>query len=167
MTDLEPRIYVASLADYNAGRLHGRWIDAAQDADEIHREIQAMLAESPEHGEEWAIHDYEGFAGSHLSEYEDIERIAKLAAALSKPGPAFAFVLNGDDPDRFEDAYVGEADSEQEYAEELFNDLFLADVPENVRAYIDYDAFARDLFINDYWSSPSPDGGVFVFRRDY
>ena len=27
-----PRIYVASLPDYNAGRPHGRWIDAAQDA---------------------------------------------------------------------------------------------------------------------------------------
>jgi hypothetical protein len=25
-----PRIYVASLADYNAGRLHGSWLDAAR-----------------------------------------------------------------------------------------------------------------------------------------
>lgn len=47
MTDT-PRIYVASLSDYNAGRLHGKWIDADQDASEIWDEINAMLAASPE-----------------------------------------------------------------------------------------------------------------------
>jgi antirestriction protein len=41
-----PRIYVASLADYNAGNLHGRWIDADQDEDTIHAEIAEMLRES-------------------------------------------------------------------------------------------------------------------------
>jgi Antirestriction protein (ArdA) len=29
-----PRIYVACLAAYNNGRLHGEWIDADQPADE-------------------------------------------------------------------------------------------------------------------------------------
>jgi len=43
-----PRIYVASLADYNAGRLHGCWIDADQSADAIRDEIAQMLAESKE-----------------------------------------------------------------------------------------------------------------------
>ena len=37
-----PRIYVASLSDYNAGHLHGRWIDADQDPDAIREEIAAM-----------------------------------------------------------------------------------------------------------------------------
>ena len=42
MTDqaLEPRIYVASLSDYNAGRLHGTWINASYGADEIREEIR-------------------------------------------------------------------------------------------------------------------------------
>ena len=57
-----PRIYVASLADYNAGRLHGRWIRADQQAEALHQEIAAMLAESQEPvAEDWAIHDYENF----------------------------------------------------------------------------------------------------------
>lgn len=43
-----PRIYVASLSDYNAGRLHGEWIDANQTADEIQADVEAMLACSPE-----------------------------------------------------------------------------------------------------------------------
>ena len=41
-----PRIYVASLSDYNNGILHGAWIDAAQDADDIRTEVSAMLRES-------------------------------------------------------------------------------------------------------------------------
>ena len=51
-----PRIYVACLAAYNNGCLHGRWIDATT-PDEIMDEVRAMLAASPLPGaEEWAIH---------------------------------------------------------------------------------------------------------------
>ena len=62
-----PRIYVACLAAYNNGHLHGRWIDANQDPDAIQVEISAMLAASPiADAEEWAIHDYEGYEGARL-----------------------------------------------------------------------------------------------------
>ena len=78
-----PRIYAACLASYNAGRLHGKWIDANQDADEIHEEIQKMLAASPiPNAEEWAIHDHEGFHGLTIHEYEDIEKVAELDEAI-------------------------------------------------------------------------------------
>lgn len=43
-----PRIYVACLASYNAGRLYGKWIDASTDQDAMNAEIQEMLAGSPE-----------------------------------------------------------------------------------------------------------------------
>ncbi|KGK67087.1 antirestriction protein ArdA [Xanthomonas citri] len=43
-----PRIYVACLASYNNGVLHGRWIDLdGMDADDVQAEIAAMLRESP------------------------------------------------------------------------------------------------------------------------
>jgi len=45
-TETAPRIYVASLSDYNAGHLHGRWIDATQDLEDIYLEIKEMLRES-------------------------------------------------------------------------------------------------------------------------
>ncbi len=41
------RIYVACLASYNNGMLHGRWIDADQREDEIQEEVNAMLQSSP------------------------------------------------------------------------------------------------------------------------
>ena len=44
MQELTPRIYVACLAAYNSGQLHGAWIDADQSADAIHDEIRAICA---------------------------------------------------------------------------------------------------------------------------
>ena len=43
------RIYVASLSDYNAGILHGTWIDFDQltDLDDLRAAIATMLATSP------------------------------------------------------------------------------------------------------------------------
>ena len=166
-----PRIYVACLAAYNAGRLHGAWIDADQDADAIHEEIQAMLAESPEPGaEEWAIHDYDNFGGIRLSEFEDIERVAELGQLIAEHGPAFAAYANhvGVDyatEEGFEEAYCGEWESEEAYAEELFDELYAHEIPEHLRCYVDYEAFSRDLFINDNYSVDCPEGGVYVFRN--
>ena len=43
-----PSIYVACLAAYQSGRLHGAWIDATQAVAKITAEIQEMLDASPE-----------------------------------------------------------------------------------------------------------------------
>ena len=49
---LQPRIYLASLADYNAGHLHGAWRPADQSVDDLQEQAQAMLAASPLPGAE-------------------------------------------------------------------------------------------------------------------
>jgi antirestriction protein len=168
MTDT-PRLYVACLASYNAGILHGEWIDAT-DADEIREAIQTMLSKSREPmAEEWAIHDYEGFGPIQLSESEDIDRVGELAEMIEEHGPAFAAYADhmGIDhatAESFQDAFCGEWDSEQAYAENLFDELYLSDVPEHVQPYIDYESFARDIFISDNYSVES-ESGVFVFHN--
>ncbi len=170
-TQLSPRIYVACLAAYNRGQLHGEWIDANQESEAVFDEVRQMLADSPVPGaEEWAIHDYEDFGGLRLSEYEDLERVAELAPLLAEHGPAFGAYANhvGLDfatAEGFEEAYCGQWDSEERYAEKVFDELYAHDIPENLRCYIDYDVFARDLFINDCYAVDCPDGGVFVFRH--
>ena len=74
-----PSIYAACLASYNAGRLHGVWIDATQGIDHIDAEIRIMLSESFElDAEEWAIHDYENMPPQ--GEYPDLEQIAHCSA---------------------------------------------------------------------------------------
>ncbi|MEL6474549.1 MAG: antirestriction protein ArdA [Pseudomonadota bacterium] len=70
-----PRIYVACLAAYNSGRLHGRWIEATT-PDDIRAQVRAMLADSPEPmADKWALHDHEGFEGASLSEWASFDTV--------------------------------------------------------------------------------------------
>ncbi|MDO8954435.1 MAG: antirestriction protein ArdA, partial [Gammaproteobacteria bacterium] len=85
--NLEPKIYVACLAAYNSGHLHGAWIDASQDIDSIYGELKAVLASSPiPNAEEWAIHDYEEFGGIRIDEYDSIETVKALADFIAEHG---------------------------------------------------------------------------------
>jgi len=79
------RIYVACLAAYNNGYLHGRWIDASLGDAYIWAQTQAMLAASPiEEAEEWAIHDYEGFEGADVSEWASFTTVAAMAEFITE-----------------------------------------------------------------------------------
>jgi antirestriction protein len=167
-----PRIYVACLAAYNNGKLHGAWIDADQSADDIGREVARMLAASPEPGaEEWAIHDYEGFNGLRLSEWEQFERVASIAAGISEHGPAFAAWLSYDgdrdpsDTTAFEDAYLGEWDCLRAYADDYAEQTGMYDIAERAGSpyvVVDIDMLTRDLDIELY-SVASDHGTVYVF----
>lgn len=65
------------------------------------------------------------------------------------------------DAERFQEAYRGQYDSEAAYAEEYLDSTGLLDeVPEELRGYIDFESYGRDLFLNDYWMSS--DGYVFT-----
>ena len=156
------RIYVACLAAYNAGYLHGRWIDVAQGIEHIWSEIRQMLAESPVPGaEEHEIHDLDGFGGLNIG---DIETVCEMAELIEEHGEELVVGLYNyygsleDAKEAIEDRYRGEYDSEVEYATELFDECYAHDIPENLRFYIDYEKFARDLFINDYVSIDSRSG---------
>jgi len=172
---LQPRIYVASLADYNAGRLYGTWLDAARSAGELSDDIDQLLAGAPTPGaEEWAIHDFEGFGPLQLAEYTDLATVSRLANGIAQYGEAFAVFAEvvgpeAVDPAGFEQAYRGTWDSTTAYAEQLLDDLgaeaYLRDVPNWLRPYvqIDSDAFARDLELGgDIYAARVADG-VAVF----
>lgn len=164
-TNNTPSIYVACLAAYNNGILHGQWIDATQDADDIHAEIAAMLAASPiSEAEEYAIHDTDNFEGIDIGEYASIELVAEVAAALEEHGQPFAAYAKHNSLrealDNFEDAYQGSYDSEESFAEQLLEDTgCLSEVPQHLRNYIDFKSYAQDLelggdytFIRANWS---------------
>jgi antirestriction protein len=156
----EPRIYVACLAAYNNGRLHGEWIDADQSADELHEAVARMLAASPQPGaEEWAIHDYEGFGSLRLGEYESLERVATIAEGIAEHGDAFSAWLSYDesqdvtDMQSFEDAYRGEWDSLRAYAEDYAESTGMYDAAEKSGSQyvvVDIDMLTRDLDIELY-----------------
>lgn len=150
---LEPRIYVACLAAYNNGYLHGAWIEVGDDADAVWDAIRAMLEASPVAlAEEHAIHDYEGFGGVEIAEYASIDRVVEIAGFLRERGTLGALVLehlSGDidaAAEALDDNYHGVferlADCFQELTEET------VEIPESLRLYIDYDAMAKDAELN-------------------
>lgn len=168
---LKPMIYVACLASYNAGMLHGKWIPAAQDSDSLQGEVQQLLKDSPElHAEEWAIHDYEGFGKICIGEYEPLAEVSRLALLIEEHGETFtAYAAHVDSEyatgESFLDAYRGHWDSELSYAQDVFDDLYPPELPEFVRGYIDYESFSRDLFLDGHFSVPSSEFGVYVFSE--
>lgn len=167
-----PRFYAACLASYNAGTLHGAWVDASTDVDAMQEEINAMLrasphpnvmVEDPETGaevpsaEEYAIHDYDGLPSS-LGEHPGLDVIAAYAELLEAaedrniPGDVAAELVDRhtvDDIERakdtVEDEYQGAFGSLADWAENFeYNTGGMHDVPEHLRGYIDFAAIGRD-----------------------
>ena len=152
------RIYVADLAAYNNGYLHGVWIDAGQEVDEIWAQINAMLATSPIPGaEEVAVHDHDGFFDLHLSEYETVEHLHQLALGIAEHGRAFTVWASLVDRaqwdnqlDNFEDHFEGVYGSYAEFGEQILEmhdfDIDALDVPASIRdhVHVDTDALGRD-----------------------
>lgn len=152
-----PQIYVTCLAAYNDGQLHGTWIDANKDVDDIYDDIQIMLSMSPaESAGDWAIHAYEGFGQINIHEFESIENVVKLATFIVNQGELGATLLQNYSMEEAElllcEHYQGSYDSEIGFAYALFNECYAQAMPEHLMSYIDYSAFARDLFSSDYFS---------------
>ncbi|MFN3313585.1 MAG: antirestriction protein ArdA [Hyphomonas sp.] len=158
----QPRIYVACLAAYNSGCLHGRWI-AATTPDAVRAEVAAMLAASPVPGaEEWAIHDFEGFEGVVVSEHASFETVCDLAGFIGEHGALGAKLCRhfGDDLNAaraaFED-YAGEYQTAADFAEAVTREGG-TEIPALLEYYIDWQALARDMAMN---------GEILVFQTGF
>jgi antirestriction protein len=169
-TESDIRIYVACLAAYNSGHLHGRWIDAGQGEAHIWEQTRVMLAASPEpDAEEWAIHDYEGFEGAPISEYSSFETIAEYADFISERGALGGKLLvhyGGDleDAKTALEEYCGEFESLENYARELTEDTG-GEIPEHLARYIDYAAMGRDMEMGgDVFTIETGFQNIHIFR---
>lgn len=162
-----PSIYVACLASYNAGKLHGAWIDDCTDEDAMGEAITAMLAASPTPGaEEWAIHDTHGFEGLDIGAHPTLASVATHASMLAEHDGAWrayvgivgAHYANESD---FGDTYQGQHDSPEDYAESWHADRG-TDLG-TLAAYVDWARVARDMGFEGYAFVPDGCGGVYVF----
>ncbi len=173
----KPRIYVASLSDYNAGILHGDWIDADQEPDELQDAVNDMLTRSPTPGaEEFAIHDFEGFGEYDVGEYDSLDWIGRIAKGIVEHGRVFGAWAQrcGHSEDtlvEFDDHYLGEWTSLEAYADELLDDLgYLRAVeeavPDSMQPYVrvDTEAFGRDLELSGDLTVVEHDKGVWLFE---
>lgn len=159
-----PAIYIADLAAYNNGILHGVWIDATQDIVDIWQAVRDMLKASPldEVAEEWAIHDYMNFGPVQISEYQSFESAHELAVFIEEHGEFGAAVLENFHGDveqatkALEEDYAGEYQNLADFAQELTEET--NDIPEALAHYIDYEAMGRDFELG---------GDVFTIETGY
>lgn len=169
------RIYVSCLAAYNNGYLHGEWIDATLEADEIEQRVQAMIKRSPAcDAEEWAIHDYE-LGGVRIGEGESFETVADIGKLLSSgdyPEVVLSYVIgenSGESYDRIieilEESYIGEYESAEDYACEFCKEVG-EEIPKWLENYVDYSSMARDWeYSGDIQTLSNGYKSVYVLRR--
>ena len=148
------KIYAACLAAYNNGILHGSWFDATSDVDAMQEAVSAMLKASPIPGaEEWAVHDYDSFP--NLGEYPGLDAIAEMAELFEDfddidAGDLGAILANFHDPkqarEALDDNYCGIFETFRDYADEAADEMLACyTLPDAVKNYFDYEAWARDL----------------------
>lgn len=172
-----PRVWIGSLADYNNGMLHGDWVDAAVDDEELIAAAQRILATSElSDAEEYAIFDYDDFGDFKVEQYEQLSLVAKVARGIQEHGDVCAAwaQLHDADPDMldwFEDNYLGEYDSPEEWAREVLDKgdverRIEQEFGEHLEPYIrvDYEGWARDAWLGgDVYVCYGQNGRVWIF----
>ena len=168
-----PAVYVGTYGKYNSGSLRGVWLDLTTFADYDEFLAVCRYIHRDEREPEFMAQDFTDFPREFYTEgfmsereFDVIQEFAKLDDDDKEAFEVYvaAFGSSRDDVsifDNFREAYQGKWDSEEDFTYNLVDEIgFLQGVPDSVANYFDYAAFARDLFIDDYYF----DSG-FVFRR--
>jgi len=165
----DAKIYVADLAEYNNGRLVGKWLDLSDYSSgaEVMEAIQEMLDEQTKKDkygdvhEEYAIHDFEGFPRSFYSEYmgesdfDALYEMMKVADSSNLPLEVLMEAVSDlgyeDDPERVAEAYYSSVpasmgnewrDFAYDYIDSIGNITEAVSKPEY---YFDFESFGSDV----------------------
>lgn len=156
----DPAVCVGTYAKYNDGNLDSMWMSLVNcgDYDTFLKVCRAIHRD--EEDPEFIFYDYENFCESWYDEGslsgDTFDRILEFAELDEDEQEAFeAFMDIRCDADvtfeEFREAYCGQWDSEEEYTEQLVDDLGLLDeIPEHLRRFFDMEAYSRELFAYDY-----------------
>lgn len=161
------RIFVNTWGNYNEnGADGGEWIELPMDEDELNEKLEAIAAAMGDDDPEWAIHDFEWPGVIDLGEVHEMDSITEwnercqeadgleeyelqeVMAAVEAFGYSFTEALERQQSGGFI-FYPGQ--SLEEVAAELADEYLEGpDIPDFIRRYFDYDAFARDLGYEGY-----------------
>lgn len=155
------QICIQDLRDYNEGFLRYKWVDLGKvyDLEDIQEIISNYLKErtdeTGELHEEWFIADYEDFP--NLGEYPGLEKVMEVAELVEnydwKVVQAFIEYEGIEYIENFEEKYRGIYESEKDFAyEDIQSHYNLEKMMGDLSIYFDYEAYGRDLFINDFFS---------------
>ena len=155
--DGEPSVYVGTYGKYNDGSLCGLWIDLSSfdDYDEFINFCYAI--HSDESDPELMAQDYECFPRQWYNEgfitREDFDHIKEYSEMCDKHGADAVddYMEFHDELDNFEEAYMGEWDSEEDFARHIVNECYdLERSMGHLADYFDYERYGRELFMYDY-----------------
>ena len=164
--------FITNLGKYNEGELVGEWVKFPTTAEELKKVFDRIgIGQKDDFGqpyEEWFITDYDCYVGAlydKLGEYENLDELNYLAAKLEEMGQGeyaqFQAAMEvGDHSGSLQeiinltenlDCYdlypsiQGYDDLGRYYIEELD----AMQVPEHLRNYIDYEAYGRDVAMDE------------------
>lgn len=167
---MERRIYIACLESYNAGRLVGAWLDLT---DFVDCEALEVAAKAAIKGEEWAIHDHEGFYNL-MGEYTPLAQVFELHETLTEAeenhsAEVIAAAMAIADKDEWLQAlenFCGSFDRQGDYAYECADQAGELDsIPERYRNHIDWEAIERDDEISGDISVCTVNGTRYIFGQ--
>jgi len=152
MSTTTPAVYVGTYHKYYCGSIAGKWFDLTDfdSAEDFYVACSTLHAD--EDDAEFMFQDWEGIPTQFASETQVSWAFIDAYKQAESEGQAAAFFAwseySGEcDYDKFDEAYRGEADSEEAYACEFVEDCgLLSEVPESLRDYFDFEAYARNLF---------------------
>ena len=164
--------FITNLGKYNEGELVGEWVKFPTSAEELQKVFERIgIGSKDEFGnpyEEWFISDYDCYVEglySKLGEYSDLNELNYLAVKLEElndygyerfqaamqisdyTGSLQELINLTDNLDKY-DVYPDIKDHDdlgRYYIEELDS----MSVPEHLRDYIDYEAYGRDIALNE------------------
>jgi antirestriction protein len=169
--------YISTYGLYNSGYLTGRWFDAdeIQDSDEVLSEIQRLAAKDgvdPEFvGDELMVQDTDGFP---IDPGESLARAAEIAEIIGEDEEMHfrvslleeAHGLHGlsieEIRDTAQEMHWIEGNNREDCAAEFLEEMGeLNDIPENLRNYFDFEAYARDMVIEG-WAEVRKNGRTYL-----
>lgn len=164
--------YITNLGKYNEGELVGEWVKFPTTSEELQKVFERIGIGSKDdfgnHYEEWFISDYDGYVDGlyeKLGEYENLDELNYLASKLDElddhdynhfqaamqisdyTGSIKDVINLIDNLDKYE-IYPG-VESNADLGHYYIEELGMMEVPDYLADYIDYEAYGRDVAINE------------------
>ncbi|MCC2255656.1 antirestriction protein ArdA [Ruminococcus sp. CLA-AA-H200] len=164
--------FITNLGKYNEGELVGEWVKFPTTAEELKKVFDRIgIGQKNDFGqpyEEWFITDYDCYVGAlydKLGEYENLDELNYLASKLDEMGEgeyaqfqaamevgdhsgSLQEIINLTDNLDCYDLYPSIQDYD-DLGRYYIDELDAMQVPEHLRNYIDYEAYGRDVALEE------------------
>lgn len=169
-------VFITNLGKYNEGNLVGEWVKFPTTEEELKKVFERIGIEpgAPDeyggHYEEWFITDYDCYVpglteATQLGEYENLDELNYLASKLmelddceldrleaamevaDETGSVKDIINLIDNPEKYE-VYPG-IENDEDLGRYYADEMVYIHLTDEVRDYFDYEAYGRDMAIND------------------